>query len=428
MRNIETIENEQLKEKYYKINHKSGLTIYVMPKEGYSSTYALFGTKYGSIDNCFRIVGEEGYTEVPEGIAHFLEHKLFESEDLDAFERYAKTGASANAFTSFDKTCYLFSCSGQFKENLEILLDFVQSPYFTKETVEKEQGIIGQEIRMYKDVASWEVLFNLLRAMYHNHPVKIDIAGTEETIAQIDDKLLYKCYETFYNLNNMALAVVGNADVDEVLEVADRLLKDSKIQKVERVFKDEPKEIVKDYIEEELSVATPVFNLGFKETWDTPERTIKETICADIISEIIAGNTSALYKELIDEKLVNTSFSSEYFTGTGFAAMLFSGESSNPQEVAKRIKERIKYYKENKISKEEFDCTKKKLYGRTIMSYNDIEFLADCLIKADFMDEGLFDDMQYFKTLTLDDVNEHLQKTLDEQYSVLSVINPVKEN
>ena len=424
---IEKIENKQLNEKYYKINHPSGLKIFVMPKEGYSSTYALFGTKYGSIDNCFRIVGEEEYTQVPEGIAHFLEHKLFESEDLDAFERYAKTGASANAFTSFDRTCYLFSCSGKFKENLEILLDFVQSPYFTKQTVEKEQGIIGQEIRMYKDVPSWEVLFNLLRAMYHNHPVAIDIAGTEESIAQIDDKLLYKCYETFYNLNNMALAVAGNVDVDEVVEIADRLLKTSKKQEVERVFKEEPAAIVERYVEEKLSVATPVFNLGFKETWKTPERTLKEEICADIILEIIAGNTSFLYKKLIDENLVNTSFSSEYFTGTGFAAMLFSGESSDPEAVAGKIKERIRYYKENGICQEDFECARKKLYGRMIMSFNDIEFLADSLIKSEFMQEGLFDDIEVFKNLTVDDINDHLSKVLDEEYSVLSVIYPTEE-
>lgn len=424
---IEKIENKQLNEKYYKINHPSGLKIFVLPKEGYSSSYALFGTKYGSIDNCFRIVGEEEFTQVPEGIAHFLEHKLFESEDLDAFERYAKTGASANAFTSFDRTCYLFSCSGKFKENLEILLDFVQSPYFTKQTVEKEQGIIGQEIRMYKDVPGWEVLFNLLRVMYHNHPVAIDIAGTEESIAQIDDKLLYKCYETFYNLNNMALAVAGNVEVDEVIEIADRLLKESKKQEVERVFKEEPAGVIENYVEEKLSVATPVFNLGFKETWDTPDRNLKERICAEIILEVIAGNTSFLYKKLIDENLINTSFSSEYFTGTGYAAMIFSGESSEPKAVAEKIKERIRYYKENGIEKEDFERIRRKMYGRMIMSFNDIEFLANCLINSEFANEGLFDDFEIFKTLSVEDVNKHLGKVLNEEFSALSVIYPTEE-
>ncbi|MBQ7580704.1 MAG: insulinase family protein [Clostridia bacterium] len=424
---IEKIENSLLGEYYFRVEHKSGLTVLVMPKEGYSSTYALFGTKYGSIDNCFKVSGDESPTRVPEGIAHFLEHKLFESEDLDAFERYAKTGASANAYTSFDRTCYLFSCTGNFKANLEILLDFVQSPYFTEKTVEKEQGIIGQEIRMYKDVPGWEVLFNLLRAMYHNHPVKIDIAGTEETIAQIDDKLLYKCYETFYNLNNMALAVVGNVELDEVLEVCDRLLKPSRPQSVERIFENEPEEVVESFIEEELSVSNPVFNLGFKETWLTPERTLKEEICADILLEIIAGNTSQLYRELIDKKLVNTTFTTEYFIGTGFAAKIFSGESADPRTVAELIREKIRVFKENGISQEDFDMAKKKLFGRTIMAFNDIDNLADSLIKAEFLHEGLFDDMELFRNLTLEEINEHLRKTLDERYCVLSVINPAKE-
>ena len=211
--NINEIKSDILNEKYYKINHPSGLTVYVLPKENYSSAYAVFGTKYGSIDTRFKRSDSDKWTEVPEGIAHFLEHKLFESEDLDAFERYAKTGASANAYTSFDKTCYLFQCSSNFKENLKILLDFVQNPYFTPQTVQKEQGIIGQEITMYYDVPGWMSTFNLLRCLYKNHPVRIDIAGTVDSIAQITDKLLYDCYNTFYNLHNMALVVVGNGKI-----------------------------------------------------------------------------------------------------------------------------------------------------------------------------------------------------------------------
>jgi len=421
---IREIKNDKLGEKYFEIKHPTGLRIYVMPKEGYTSTYAVFGTKYGSIDTCFRIKGEENFITVPEGIAHFLEHKLFESEELAAFERYAKTGASANAFTSFDRTCYLFSCTGNFKENLEILLDFVQSPYFTQQTVEKEQGIIGQEIRMYKDVPGWEVLFNLLKILYHNHPVAIDIAGTEESIAQIDADLLYKCYNTFYSLNNMVLAVAGNVDVDEVIEVADRLIKKSEDKEVERKFLDEPAEVVTDYIEERLSVGAPVFNLGFKETWQTPERTLKEDICANILLEIIAGNTSLLYKELIDKKLINTSFSTQYFNGFGYAAMMFSGESSDPKKTVEIIKERIRGFKENGVEEQDFEIARRKLYGRMIMSYNDVEELADNLIESAFMGEELFDDMEMYRIVTAEDVNDFLSKVLEEKYSALSVIYP----
>ncbi len=205
----------EIGESYIKAVHPSGLKIYILEKPQYNSAYAVFGTKYGSIDTCFSVNGEK--TQVPEGIAHFLEHKLFESEDGDAFTKYAATGAYANAYTSFDRTCYLFSCSDRFYDNLGILLDFVQSPYFTAETVQKEQGIIGQEIRMYDDSPDWRVMFNMLLAMYKNHPVRIDIAGTVESIAEIDDKLLYKCYNTFYNPSNMFICIAGNVNSEKVL-------------------------------------------------------------------------------------------------------------------------------------------------------------------------------------------------------------------
>ena len=210
---IKEIKSDRVGDKYYEVEHSSGLKIFIYPKENNNSTYAVFGTKYGSVDVNFKTSDEKETNTVPAGIAHYLEHKLFESEDGDAFTRYAKTGASANAYTSFDKTCYLFSCTENVYESLEILLDFVQTPYFTEQTVQKEQGIIGQEIRMYDDDPQWRVMFNLLRAMYHNHPVRVDIAGTVESIAEITPELLYKCYHTFYNLNNMVLCVAGNVDL-----------------------------------------------------------------------------------------------------------------------------------------------------------------------------------------------------------------------
>ena len=209
-------------ERCVRIDHPSGLPIFVCPKPGYQSAYAVFAVKYGSVDTTFVEDGRE--VEVPEGIAHYLEHKLFENEDCDAFERYAHTGASANAYTSFERTAYLFNCTGRLEESLEILLDFVQRPYFTEETVRKEQGIIGQEIRMCEDSPNRRVLFNLLKALYQNCPVRVDIAGTVESIAEITPELLYSCYRSFYNLRNMVLVVAGNVDTDTVLRVADRVL------------------------------------------------------------------------------------------------------------------------------------------------------------------------------------------------------------
>ena len=421
--NIKEVRNELLNEKYYDIDHPSGLKILVMPKENYSSTYAIFATKYGSIDTMIQM-SDGSFKEIPEGTAHFLEHKLFESEDLDAFERFAKTGASANAYTSFERTGYLFSCSANFKKNLEILLDFVQNPYFTQATVEKEQGIIGQEIDMYKDAPDWEVMFNCLRTMYHNLPVRIDIAGTQESIAQITAKTLYGCYDNFYNLHNMVLAVAGNADVDEIVEVADKVLKPVEGKMAQRKVIDEPEEVIDSYIEEKLSVATPQFLFGFKESWDTPERTTKEEISMEILLDMISGQSSELYKRLFDGKLINNSFGFEYFTGFGYSCVLFAGESNDPKKVAEEIVGEIGRFRETGFDETAFERTKKKLYGRMIMGMNDIEGLANNMAVSYFAGEDVFTDFEIFKTVTLDDVNDIFKKTLDENRSVLSVINP----
>ena len=419
---ITFVKNDVLDEGYYSIEHKSGLRIFVYPKEEYTSTYAVFGTKYGSIDTRFKRSDREDFIEIPAGTAHFLEHKLFESEELDAFQRYAKTGASANAYTSFDRTCYLFSCTGHFKENFEILLDFVRHPYFTEETVQKEQGIIGQEIDMYKDSPEWECLFNLLGAMYHNHSVKIDIAGTKESISQITAKMLFSCYDTFYNFSNMALAVAGKTSVDEVLEIADRMLQKDEEVTVERAFLEEPEEIVTDFVEECLPVATPVFCFAYKESYNTPERSLKEEVAKNLILDVLAGQISPLYKELLDEGIINGNFSTEYFNGYNYAAPMFSGESNNPELVAERIKAEVKRLKSTLISQEDFETVRKKQYGKTIRAFSDIDTVANALIVSHFEREELFSEFKVIKEMTLSYVNEVLLESFDENKAVLSVI------
>lgn len=420
---INFIKNDILEEGYYSVDHKSGLKIFIYPKEEYTSTYAVFGTKYGSIDTRFKRSDKEDFIEIPAGTAHFLEHKLFESEELDAFQRYAKTGASANAYTSFDRTCYLFTCTGHFKENFEILLDFVRHPYFTEETVKKEQGIIGQEIDMYKDSPDWECLFNMLGAMYHNHPVKIDIAGTKESISEITADMLFSCYDTFYNLSNMALAVAGNVSVDEVLEIADKLLEADEKVTVERAFRNEPEEIAENYVEAHLPVATPVFCLGYKESYDTPQRSLKEEIAKNIILDVLVGQISPFFKELLDEGLVNNTFSTEYFNGHNYAAPIFSGESSDPKKLARRINERIRELKEKLISEEEFETVRKKQYGKTVRAFSDIDIVANSLVVSHFENEELFSEFDVIRSLDLKYVNNILLNSFDEDKAVLSVVS-----
>lgn len=419
---VKYIENDILGEGYYSIDHKSGLKIYVYPKAEYTSAYAVFGTKYGSIDTCFKRSDRENFTRIPAGTAHFLEHKLFESEELDAFQRYAKTGASANAYTSFDRTCYLFTCTGHFKENFEILLDFVRHPYFTEETVKKEQGIIGQEIDMYKDSPEWECLFNLLGCLYENHPVKIDIAGTKESIGEITAQMLFSCYETFYNLSNMALAVAGKISVEEVLEVADRLLEKDGDVTVERVFESESESIVGNYIEEKLPVGTPVFSFGYKEIFPQEKCTLEEEIAMSLILEIIGGQISPLYKELLDEGLVNGSFATEFFNGHNYAASIFSGESVNPEAVAKKINSRIQSIKETGITEEQFETVRKKQYGKTVRAFTDIDTVANGLVVSHFEDEELFSEFQVIKNIKPEFVNSLLKKCFNEDRAALSVV------
>ena len=422
---MEKITNERVQDSYYSVKHPSGLRIFVYPKEGSNSTYAIFGTRYGSVDTSFRRSDEQEVSTVPEGIAHFLEHKLFESEDGDAFARYAKTGASANAYTSFDMTCYLFSCTENVYESLEILLDFVQSPYFTEQTVQKEQGIIGQEIRMYDDDPQWRVMFNLLKALYHHHPVKIDIAGTVESIAEITPEYLYRCYHTFYNLNNMALCVAGNIDPERVLERCDKMLKPSEPTQVERIFEEEPAGVVQDRVEQKLSVTIPLFQLGFKEP--ARRRNVQELAQTDVLLELLASDASPLYRRLLDQNMINTaSFGSEYFEGPGYAAVIFSGESKDPDTVAKEIRDEIERLRKEGIPAEAFERARKAVYGRNVAALNSAEAIANAMISLTFAERELFSYIDALATVQLPDVQKRLEEQLLTENSALSVVFPIK--
>ncbi len=425
---IQEIKNERLKEVYYKINHPTGLTVLLYPMKGFSSAYALFGTRYGSIDTTFRSNTEEDYITVPEGVAHFLEHKLFENENgVDAFELFAKTGASANAFTSFDRTCYEFTCTDHFEESLEILLNFVQSPYFTEKTVEKEQGIIGQEIRMLQDRPGWKVLFNLLNALYVNHPVKVDIGGTVESIAEINSDLLYRCYRTFYNANNMVLAIAGNFDYKKALEIVDRCIKpaDSLIQADSRMPQ-EPLSVAKKVIEDKLEVSVPLFNIGYKELPLFGYDLVKALAEFEILTEIITGEGSRFYREAYDSNLINSTFSSELFTGPNYFAVLFDGESREPQKVYKALNSAISGFKKNGILPDEFETAKRAVYGRYVRGFNNVENISYSLITAHFQNVDLYDMIEAVAKVSFEDVTKRLAGSFEEEHSAISVIHPIQ--
>lgn len=420
---IKQITNEKLGESVFCARHDSGLEIRVMPKAGYTSAYAVFGVKYGSIDTAIK--NENGEFEtIPEGTAHFLEHKLFESEDLNAFERFAKTGASANAYTSFEKTAYLFKGSENIGESLEILLDFVQNPYFTQQTVEKEQGIIGQEIRMYQDLPDWQVMFNLLRALYSKHPVRIDIAGTQESIAKIDADLLYRLYKNFYNPANMVLCVVGAIEPQEVFEIVDRCIKKTDVKTVERKFEKESGKPVQSFIEEQLSVAQKQFLLGFKEELSEPLLSLEDEIASEIVLEALCGKSSPLFKRLLDEELIDMGFGSEMFNGFGFSSVMIGGTSADPEKTADIIKSEISKAQADGIDPAAFERAKRKFYGRYVMCYNDIDNTANMMMNLYFNDYEPFAELEACKNLTIEKAQERLN-ILKSENSALSVISPI---
>lgn len=420
---IEVITNEKLGEKVYVYKHSSGLEVRVLPKEGYDSAYAVFGTKYGSIDTSVKNADGE-FETIPEGTAHFLEHKLFESEDLNAFERFAATGASANAYTSFEKTAYLFKGSENIESSLEILLDFVQNPYFTARTVEKEQGIIGQEIRMYQDSPDWQVMFNLLRALYEKHPVRIDIAGTQESIARIDADLLYRLYETFYNPANMVLCVVGAIKPQRVFDIVEKNIKNSSGNPAERNFEKESGAPVQNYVEEALPVAHRQFMLGFKEELETPLLTLEEEIASQIMLDAVAGKASPLFKKLLDEELIDMSFGSELFNGFGFSCVMLGGSSADPQKTAKIIADEFERVNKEGINPEAFERSKRKLYGRYVMMYNDIDDTANLLMNLYFNGYAPFAELEACKGITLEKAQNRASKILSSN-AALSVIKPI---
>lgn len=423
-----TITSKATGDKCIKINHSSGLTIYVAEMEGFSTTYALFGTKYGSINTKFKTSKDKDYCTVPEGIAHFLEHKLFENEDCDVFSLYAKTGANANAYTSFDKTCYLFSCSDHYRESLEILLSFVQDPYFTPESVQKELGIIGQEIRMTNDDPGWRVFFNMLRGLYHEHPVKIDIAGTEESIAQITDTLLYRCYNTFYNLNNMVLSIAGNCKADEVLEIADRLLKPCENMQLECVFPEEPMTVVTDKTVEYAAVGTTIFSIGFKCCPKAGFTSTKAQIEAYIAMQVLSNSSSELYRSMMEDGLINNVFASEIFNGDGFFSVIFEGESSEPETVRDKIKAALYNAKENGLDEELFNEVKKSTYGGMVMDTNDVPTVANLMLSAHMNGGVPFDTIELLSAMTIDDVNKFIREEIDPELCTLSVVKSKPED
>ena len=413
---------------YYE-KDKSGLSIYIMPRKDYTGSYAIFATKYGSVDSEFVVPNETNVTKVPDGIAHYLEHKMFDQPDgSNVFDKFSKFGGEANAYTSFNMTAYLFSATEHFYENLETLMDYVQSPYFTKESVQKEQGIIAQEIGMYDDNAPWRLFFNFLGLLYHNNPVKLDIAGTVESISQIDENLLYKCYNTFYNLSNMTLFVTGNLEPEKTLEIIKKNIKNSNpfTEEIKRIYPDEPKTVAGKFKTQKISVAMPMFMIGWKDNdiGFAGKKLLKKSIETEILLEMIFGKGSKLYNELYSEGLINQSFSFEFAPQRDYSYIELDGQSKNPKAVYERVNTYIKELKNDGLAESDFDRIKKVIWGDYIRSFNDIEGYSNTFITMSLLDINYFDYYDEYQKITFSDISERFSKLFDEDLCVMSEIQP----
>lgn len=426
---MQIIENSKVKEKIYIEKLDNGLTVMIIPKLGVQKKYMIWGTNYGSNDNEFIVPGEEEKTTVPNGVAHFLEHKMFEQENgVNSLDVLTALGTEANAYTTNDHTAYLFECTDNFYEAMDELMDYVQHPYFTDENVEKEKGIIGQEIMMYDDYPEWKVYLNALKAMYHNNPIKIDIVGTIESISKIDKEILYKCYETFYNPSNMAMVICGDFEPEKLIEeVKKRLIDKESNGKIERIFKEEPEEIVKEKIEQKLEVSQALYTIGIKDKIDNIENSnktdiVKKHIAIEILLNIIMGRSSKLYKELYNEGLIYSGASLDYEFSKTYAHILIAGQSTDPEKVYEKFKARVKELRENRIDENDFERNKKMIYGGYVKEYNDVTDIARMFLADYFKGINSFDYIEEINSINVEYLNQVLKDVFKENKMVLSIV------
>ena len=421
---MQIIENSKVKEKLYVEKLENGLTIMIIPKKGIQKKYVIWGTNYGSNDSKFIVPGEKNITEVPKGVAHFLEHKMFEQESgINSLDTLTALGVDANAYTTNNHTAYLFECTENFYPALDELMDYVQHPYFTDENVEKEKGIIGQEIMMYDDYPEWKVYLNTLEAMYYEHPVKLDITGTIETISHIDKEILYKCYNTFYNPSNMAMVICGDFEPSKLLEeIKKRLINKKANGEIKRIYPDEPENIVKNQVEQNMNVSQPLFAIGIKDTVAKEKERVKKHIAIEILLNILIGRSSKLYKELYDNNILFSVPSLDYEFAQRYAHILITGQSKNPQELYKKFKEKVEEIKSKGIDLKEFDRIKKRIYGEYIKEYNNVSDIARMFLSDYFEGINSFEYIEEVAIINKEYVEQVLNEVFINEKMVLSII------
>lgn len=427
------IKNEILNEVLYHEKLDNNMNVFFMPKKGFTKKYAIFATDYGSNDLEFVSPFDNSNIILNEGIAHFLEHKMFEQPDgMDAFSKFSEFGANANAFTNFNMTGYLFSATDNFYESLQHLISYVQTPHFTDENVEKEKGIIAQEIKMYDDNVDWQLFFNTLKAMYINHHNNIDIAGTVESIYKITKEELYKCYNAFYSPSNMAIFIIGDLEWEDIRRTIVETVKNDNAfnGKIERLSKKEPNSIAKKEIIEHMEVSIPMFSIGYKDKMDenlSGNEMLKKSICTEMILDCIFKKGSKLNEELYMKQLIYESLSCDYSSHNDFGYTIISGETRDIEKTVELIKEALENYKLEGLDIVDFERIKKMKIGSFIRSFDSIENIANSFLGYFFEGINYFDILEALKNTNIEDVNSRLREHFDEDMSVISIIKP-KEN
>jgi predicted Zn-dependent peptidase len=429
---LKTIEFKQLDETLYYKQLENGLDVYILPKKGYSKTFVTFTTKYGSIDRTFVPIGQTEPVTVPDGIAHFLEHKMFEKEDGDVFQKFSEVGAQANAFTSFTRTAYLFSATDHLYKSTETLLDFVQQPYFTEQTVNKEKGIIGQEITMYDDLPDWRLYFGTIENLYHNHPVKIDIAGTIESIDGITAEHLYTCYNTFYHPSNMLLFVIGAVDPVEMMA----FIEDNQTKKefpeatpLTRLFDDEPSTVAVADRVLNMDVQKPKVYVGLKaKNVDlSGEAMLKHELSMQIALECLYGRASSFYTDIYEQGLIDESYGFDFSLEKGYGFAMIGSDTEQPDALVAAIKAQLEKANEASIFTKEDERIKRKKIGFFLRALNSIEFIANQFTRYKFNDMNLFDVVPMLEKLTVADIVEAFKTVQgDEQQTVFKIL-PINE-
>lgn len=420
---------DQLQEELYFEKMDNGLSVYILPKKGFNKTYATFTTKYGSIDNHFKEPGAEVYSRVPDGIAHFLEHKLFEKEDGDVFQQFSKQGAAANAFTSFTRTAYLFSSTTDVQKNLETLIDFVQEPYFSDKSVEKEKGIIGQEITMYDDNADWRLYFGIIENLYHNHPVKIDIAGTVESIAGITKELLYQCYNAFYHPSNMLLFITGPEDPELIM----KQVRDNQAKKdfdnrgdISRKFDEEPAGVATKKRTINMHVQTPKCVVGLKASNPTLQGLdlLKQELSINLFLDMTFGKSSDYYEKLYTKGLIDHSFFYDYTQEYGFGFGMVGSDTDEPDLLEEELKNILFAARDGEVvTEDKLNSVRKKKIGAFLRSLNSPESIANQFTRYAFNDMKLFDVVTVLESLTFEEVNKTVQELINEdRMSVFQIL------